>query len=180
MKEEFLLRFDLSQIPYWARRYKDPNDAIVEREVVPYAKAFGCLNQKKLVRIAHWKSPRSSNLCNNNDEDFVREVTLVAFSSPHERLKIEVLTLLSGIDWKCASAILHFCSQERYPVLDFRALWSLTLDDPDTKCFEFWWRYTLICRKLAEEAGVSMRDLDRALWQYSKEKQVRQNTQRTI
>jgi hypothetical protein len=37
--------------------------------------------------------------------------------------------------------------------------------------FSFWWEYTQFCRKLAAEAGVSMRTLDRALWQYSKENQ---------
>ena len=37
--------------------------------------------------------------------------------------------------------------------------------------FEFWNEYTQFCRKLASEAMVSMRELDRALWKYSKEKQ---------
>jgi hypothetical protein len=37
--------------------------------------------------------------------------------------------------------------------------------------FEFWYQYTQFCRKLAQEAIVSMRELDRALWQYSKENQ---------
>jgi len=34
-----------------------------------------------------------------------------------------------------------------------------------------WSDYTLFCRKLAEDAGVTIRELDRALWQYSKENQ---------
>jgi hypothetical protein len=36
---------------------------------------------------------------------------------------------------------------------------------------EFWNESSQECRKLAREAKVNMRELDRALWQYSKEKQ---------
>ena len=51
---------------------------------------------------------------------------------------------------------------------------SLGVDAKDvTYNFDLWWAYTSFCRKLAQEAGVSMRELDRALWQYSK---VKQNT----
>jgi len=35
-----------------------------------------------------------------------------------------------------------------------------------------WWNYTVYCRALASKAGVDMRTLDQALWQYSKEKQT--------
>ena len=30
------------------------------------------------------------------------------------------------------------------------------------------WQYTCFCRQLVAETGVTMRTLDRALWQYSK------------
>jgi hypothetical protein len=35
--------------------------------------------------------------------------------------------------------------------------------------FEFWWAYVQFCRQLSKKCVVSMRVLDRALWQYSKE-----------
>jgi hypothetical protein len=51
-----------------------------------------------------------------------------------------------------------------YPIIDFRALWSLNCEKRgDT--FEFWWSYVIVCQSLALECGVSIRDLDRALWQ---------------
>jgi hypothetical protein len=72
-----------------------------------------------------------------------------------------------------ASVLLHFAHRDRFPILDFRALWSLGIDEPPTAyTFEFWSAYTRECRSLAEAAEVSMRTLDRALWQYSKEQQV--------
>jgi hypothetical protein len=70
-----------------------------------------------------------------------------------------------------ASVLLHLARQT-YPIIDYRALWSLGIDPPPAYySFEFWWKYTRACRSLADEAGVSMRTLDRALWQYSKELQ---------
>lgn len=79
--------------------------------------------------------------------------------------------LLDGVSWPVASVLLHFGSCDRYPILDFRALWSLRIKVPKQYDFGFWWAYTLYCRSLADEHNVSMRTLDRALWQYSKEKQ---------
>lgn len=106
-----------------------------------------------------------------NDPGFVEAVTRVAFSTPDKQLRIEILTLLHGVRWPTASAILHWCHPDCYPVLDYRALWSLGIDPPPHYNFAFWWAYTEHCRDLANRAGVAMRVLDRALWQYSKENQ---------
>ncbi|MBI4851367.1 MAG: hypothetical protein HY819_06015 [Acidobacteria bacterium] len=38
--------------------------------------------------------------------------------------------------------------------------------------FSFWWDYVLFCREIAERNSISMRVLDRALWQYSKDNQA--------
>lgn len=70
-----------------------------------------------------------------------------------------------------ASVILHLYHRERYPILDFRALWSLSVDVPAFYRFPFWWGYVEYCRELAERTGMDMRTLDRALWQYSRENQ---------
>lgn len=88
-----------------------------------------------------------------------------------ERLRIEALTLLDGIGWPSASVILHFFHKQKYPILDYRALWSVSLEVPYRYIFEFWWAYVIYCRDLAKNAKVTMRTLDRALWQYSKENQ---------
>ena len=83
-----------------------------------------------------------------------------------------MLTLLDGVSWPTASVILHFCSARPYPILDYRALWSLSCEatavDYD---FGLWWDYVRTTRELADEMGLSMRTLDRALWAYSKDKQ---------
>jgi hypothetical protein len=47
---------------------------------------------------------------------------------------------------------------------------------PKQYSFEYWWEYVVTCRRMFERARrayprLTMRQLDRALWQYSKEKQ---------
>jgi hypothetical protein len=176
----FMLRFDRHMAGHWAGRY-DEDLTPVERtaenhilgEIVPRARAVGFLSHAHFFELCCWKSPRSKRRCLMNTEQFVEEVTRVALSTPSEQLRIEALTLLSGVGWPTASVILHFCHREPYPILDFRALWSLGMDSrPDAYDFQFWWGYTLHCRGLAQELGTDMRTLDKALWQYSKENQA--------
>jgi hypothetical protein len=67
---------------------------------------------------------------------------------------------------------LHFGHTDQYPILDYRALWSLAVDPPPPYSFSIWWRYVEFCRTLAKKCDVSVRTLDKALWQYSNENQV--------
>ena len=57
-------------------------------------------------------------------------------------------------------------------LLDFRAIWSVSLDVPGQYSFDCWQLYVEFCRGVARAADVDMRTLDRALWQYSKENQA--------
>jgi hypothetical protein len=90
-----------------------------------------------------------------------------------ERLQIEVLRLLKGVEWPVASVLLHWGHRDQYPVLDFRALWSLGIERNEIPPydFDFWWDYVRYCRKVSDRTRICMRILDRALWQYSKEHQ---------
>jgi len=108
------------------------------------------------------ENPAQQHLVASNSREFIEAVTKTALSTPVERLRIEVLTLLTGVSWPTASVLLHFGHSAPYPILDFRALWSLSIDFMKIRYdFDFWWSYTQFCRKLASDAGVSMRVLDR-------------------
>jgi hypothetical protein len=172
----FNLRFPGEDISYWASRYFDKRENNIENVIAPRFRAAGYLLKDDFMALCEWKSPRPRMHYARNSEDFIREVTKTALSSKSENLRIEVLTLLRGVSWPVASAILHFGFENLYPIMDFRALWSSGIDTPaqgiDNLCnFGFWENYTSYCRSLASEYGVSMRTLDRALWQYSKEQQ---------
>jgi len=169
---DFTLRFDLSTVDELANRYVEKNSVqsaedFIEQTIAPSARRNGMYSREEFLKLCHWKTPRSQPRCAKNADDFIHEVTRIALSAKNERVRIEALRLLDGVDWSTASVLLHFGHAEKYPILDFRALESLSINLPSQYSFEFWWRYVEICRSLADKAGVSMRTLDRALWQYS-------------
>ena len=166
----FKMRFDKSKISYWANRYSYDDDEL-ESEIGPTVRGRGYYKYAELKTLCKWKAPRSIRHCEENEPEYVETVTRAALSSTNEQFRIQALTVLNGVHWPTASVILHFGSSDRYPVLDFRALWSLSKPQPLQYKFSLWWSYTEFCRALADECAISMRTLDRALWQYSKENQ---------
>ena len=170
---EFKPKFDLQDARYWAQRFaQGVAEEQIEHEVAARIRRQGYLAKPDFLLLARWKSPRSEKRYAANSDDFVREVTRVALSTSSEQLRIEVLTLLNGVGWPTASTILHFSHREPYPILDFRALWSLGYDVVPPYTFEFWLGYTTYTRAEAERYGLTMRELDKALWQFSKEHQA--------
>lgn len=169
----FVLKVPKDQIRELSEKYKYPGEDEIERELAPRTRQRGFLDKKDFVRLCYWKSPRNQKRCAANDETFIRDVTSIALSTKSERVRIEILQLLKGVSWPTASVILHFGYDNLYPILDFRALWSISADDVDASKYDFafWMKYTEFCRMLASEMKVSMRVLDRALWQYSKDNQ---------
>jgi hypothetical protein len=164
------LRFKAREVHALARRYRYS----AERPLVAIgrrARARGHLTAQELRTIARWKTPRSAPRVARNSDDFVRALTAVMLSTKSERLRVEVLTLLQGVNWPTASVILHFVHPDRYPILDVRALWSMGFSRPPVYNFEFWAEYVAFTRREARRLKVGMRELDRALWQYSKERQ---------
>lgn len=168
----FSLRFDPRAIEYWASRFPDgPTAQRIMNEIVPRTRERGFLDKIDFVTICEWNSTRPRVLYRSNAEDFIREITRVSFSTAHERVRVEILTLLNGVSLATASVLLHFCAPAPYPILDTNSLWSLQATPPRKFDFEFWWMYVQATRKLAGQVKVDMRTLDRALWQYAHENQ---------
>ncbi len=132
--------------------------------------ASGDFNRENLITIAEWKSPRPIALIEDHtDEDIAAALQLASAPATPEALTVAVLTALNGVGSPMASAILAAIHPERYTVLDFRALESLGIENrPDS--FAFYVAYRKACRELAEKHGTTLRTLDRALWQWSKER----------
>jgi hypothetical protein len=169
----FKLRFPEGDIAKWAARYDYTPDPIIEGQIVPRVKKAGYLTKPDFLVICRWKTPRSQSRCASNPPDFIESVSKIALSTSSERLRIEILTLLNGVNWPTASTLLFWLHTEEYPILDFRALWSLGYAKLPEYNFSFWSDYVQYCRQLAHKCGVTVRALDRALWQYSSEKQRR-------
>ncbi len=165
------LRFSAEQIRHWASRYNYPRAETELVALTPTVQERGYLTMVELQAVSLWKAPRIARHVSENEDSFVRDVTATALRASDERLRIEVLTLLDGVQWPMASVILHLFHTEPYPMLDYRALWSVGLVKPTLYRFSLWWVYVTFCRQLAKLHSVEMRLLDQALWQYSKENQ---------
>ena len=165
------LRFEKCEIIRIAGRYQYPISETNLMALKPKVNRRGHLVKEDLAAVTYWKAPRSSGHAQKNPDDYVSEITRFAFKTNSERARIESLTMLDGVSWPTASVILHLFHQDPYPILDYRALWSVSLEVPNQYTFGFWWPYVEFCRSLAASARVDMRILDRALWQYSKENQ---------
>ena len=166
-----ILKFSESEIEIITNRYKYVRKENELIELKDEIKSNGYLKKKQLQLVANWKSPRSAGYVNKNTDEYVKEITSLAFSVKDERARIEILTILDGVSWPTASVLLHFFHKEKYPIIDFRSLWSLSLEVPKQYKYSFWEQYVNFCRDIAKRNKVSMRILDCALWQYSKENQ---------
>jgi hypothetical protein len=165
------LRFHENIIKRIAARYeylRNEDEVISLKEQI---QKQGFINKEQLKLVAYWKAPRSAGHVGKNEDGYIQDITSFALSSKNERSRIEVLTILDGVSWPTASVLLHLFHRDPYPILDFRALWSAGLEVPKLYNFEFWLPYVFFCRGIAHRNNVSMRDLDRAMWQYSKENQ---------
>jgi hypothetical protein len=133
----------------------------------------GYLTAREFQQIGDWKSPRTQSRRHQNSSEQIRILTELAFATDEEKLKMDLLRSLHGVHWATASTLLHFCDRRPYPILDYRALWSLGFPRPPHYTMSFWLEYVDYLRDLARQAGHPIRIVDRALWQYSKEHQRR-------
>ena len=171
---QFSIRFPKNEVPAWANRYSYGEDERV-LEIGMRSRRVGYYTRDDFLEVCEWKTRgRPRRHYQRNSEEDVRRATTIALSSPEERTRIISLIGaeggLHGVSWPTASVLLHLAHKEPYPILDFRALWSLQVER-SYYTFEFWRAYVQACRTLATDCCVSMRDLDRALWEYSNQKQ---------
>jgi hypothetical protein len=119
--------------------------------------------------VCSWKTVRSRPRVAANTEAAIADATGRALAADDEATRIGALLELEGVGVPTASTLLYFAFPDDYPILDIRALESLGVKPRSTYPVSFWLEYLGACRELARRAGVSIRTLDKALWQYSKE-----------
>lgn len=169
---DFVPRFTPSECRDLIDAYK-PSDDDEVAAVAASIRDAGYATHEQFSTLVRWKSHRVvHHLSKCTDED-VRDITSLALRSESERIRFLCLTLLPGVGWPVASVFLHWCHRDTYPILDFRAWWSLgrTARELDTMNFDDWLAYVGACRHWAEAYRLSARDLDRSLWAYSKKNQ---------
>ena len=168
----FRLRFPLAEVGCWADRYQYADDAEVEL-IGKRAGQTGWYTLADLLNVARWKTRgRSVHFCEENSDSLVRRARALALATSDERERIAALVALRGVRVPTASVLLHLALGDAFPIVDYRALWSLSVDEPPAAySFDYWWGYVETCRSLRARADLNMRTFDRGLWQFSKEHQ---------
>jgi hypothetical protein len=167
----FRLQFPAGEIEALAERFGVVPE--VEDEVASAgaaARGRGFYTKPELVRLCAWKTPRSRPRVAENTEGFVEGITRAVFATGDEAERMAGLCALRGVEAPTASVLLHFAFPGEYPIIDWRALESLGQTERAAYPIGYWLGYVEACRTIAAQAGVSMRVLDKALWQYSSER----------
>jgi hypothetical protein len=165
----FQLQFPAPDIAALAARFPATEDDATHR-VGAAARARGHYTREEFLLVCAWKSARSRPKVAANREAAVLAATAIALhpASP-ELARMEALTSLEGVGVPTASTLLYFAFPADYPILDVRALHALGVKSRSVYPIGFWLEYLDACRELAAQHGVSLRTLDKALWQWSKE-----------
>ena len=166
---DFELRFPPEEIEPLAARFGYSEDAACQAAGAA-ARARGHSTREEFLTVCEWKTSRSRPKTGRNDAAAVERATRRALGSSDERERMEALLVLEGVGVPSASTLLHFAFPAEYPILDVRALDSLGHKPRSVYPVDYWLRYLQACRELARRHGVSIRTLDKALWQYSKER----------
>jgi hypothetical protein len=169
----FATQFPVSDIPKWSDKYSyKARKNHPEPDVRAAVQRRGYLTAADFFEVCYWKTPRTQSRCRENSAEKIRVLTQLALASSDEQMKMELLRSLQGVNWATASTIMHFCDVRPYPILDYRALWSLGYHKPPQYTMAFWLSYLSYVRDLALRTGLPIRTVDRALWQYSKDCQA--------
>jgi hypothetical protein len=121
--------------------------------------------------IFRWKTKgRGVSRLERNTHEEIADALKLAIDAKAERSAISVLTGLSGVDVPVASAILTAIKPDKYTVIDFRGLEAAGSTSND-RSVTYYLSYLDCCRRLAAQYHVTLRDLDRAMWQWSSKQQ---------
>jgi hypothetical protein len=134
------------------------------------ARERGHYTREEFVRVCAWKTARSRSRVATNSGKDIKRASQRALGSEVEATRMEALLALTGVGVPTASTLLYFAFPDAYPILDVRALDSLGVKARSQYPVSFWLAYLSACRELAARCGVDIRTLDKALWQYSKER----------
>ena len=150
----------------------------------------GQISVDELQRISQWKVQGKRNDANvkKNSEHEVERRSRAALEASDDVEAIEELIELSGVGVPMASTVLTVADPSHYAIIDYRALRGLAaakphliepdeyatlaeflghfrtyLDNPDTYAF-----YMQHVRELADDEGLTPREIDMALWAFDK------------
>jgi hypothetical protein len=158
--------------------YPDTAPLIVS---LSHVREVGYFTRSEFLSMCKWKEPRERRRQNwsSNTEDEVRTLSAQAFGAPDEARRILHLCRLRGVGIPVASAFLALTDPERYGVIDIR-VWQLLafyqeVDyDSEGRTLQVlhWLDYLDKIRMWAGEINVSVRAIERTLFQHHRDIQT--------
>lgn len=149
--------------------------------VSPRFQRDGTLQPYDFFAIIIWKSNRSKTNIKRGlaaARTSATELMSQVSEAPTALAKLDALVRIPGIGLAIASAILTVCYPEQFTVLDYRA-WDTAkkeriggLPDREPQTPTEYLQYCQACQRFAARLGMSLRDLDRALWAKSWERDL--------
>lgn len=153
-----------------------------ERMLAEFPETFqaaGCIPERVHLKcLTKWKwAGLWANYAHKNTQEELTTITADAFQRTADdptpggeavRRQLDRLSDLTGISAATGTVLLTFWRPDVYTVMDQRVLGVLADADRwqgDTSAaIKDYPQYLDICRSIAEESGLSLRDTDRALW----------------
>lgn len=141
-----------------------------------FAKKEGFFTMGFLYDILDWKSPRSKKYWSRNDNAYVKEVSKKFFLFTDDEDRVVCLRELHGFRVPVASAILTLMDPDNYGVIDTH-VWQLLYhyglvsekEDGTNLSTGNWLQFLDIIRPLAQQYKVSVRDIERTLFNYHRD-----------
>ena len=130
---------DRSEIQKWAWSKCDVDDTPIKKLVLG-VRERGYLTKCELIEVAKWKVPTGRNsvwrikTMSPTNVERIKIITRSAFLSTDDIDSLHHLRELDGVGRAVASAILHWFHNDRYPIWDKHARWSVRLN-------ECWYQY---------------------------------------
>ncbi|HJQ71324.1 MAG TPA: hypothetical protein VKA70_20265 [Blastocatellia bacterium] len=158
------------------RRTPDPATDLIDK--LSHIKQRAYFNKLEFLAMCSWKSPRPRRLYESNSGAQIRRASIELFAAKCEKQRVELLTKLKGVGVPTASAILTLTDPQDYGVIDIR-VWQVlyhygavaTRASGVGFSSENWLEFLERLRYWARKFNVSVRDVERALFEHHRENQ---------
>jgi len=172
INKEFVLRWSANYDNIFRGSYDETEEKAI-RNWLSLQKEPKYLNKEYFVRLGRWKTKRQTTNYKANLESRIIEVTRSAYETSDELAKLDILDTLRGVGVAVASTILHYLQPDEFPIFDYHArttlkeagLWNREIKDASQNA---WLDYVKSMRQISHALGVTLRELDKALFAYDK------------
>lgn len=158
------------------RKTPDPAQGLINK--LSHIKQQAYFNKSEFIQMCSWKSPRPRRLYESNSNAVIRRVSIKVFAAGCEKEKVELLTNLKGVRIPTASAILTLTDPQNYGVIDIRVWqvlysYGVVINRPSGVGFSFenWIKYLERLRFWAKNFNVTVREVERVMFEHHKENQ---------